>query len=478
VQFFAVGTSGTDFAISSASDTHTFNLPTASATNRGALSSADWTTFNNKTSNLGTVTSVGLSSATSGVTIGSTPITTSGTITLAIATASGSQNGLLSSTDWTTFNGKQNALTNPVTGTGTSGTIPVFTGSTTIGNSIIQSNTTQVNIVGNGSQLVFDSLSETKTGVIGYTNSFELLIANSRGTGSSINLGNANLDFNTNVSGNPRIRITDAGNILINTTTNNNARIQVNGYGTFTVTGDNTRAISVIGGTSAKGYFGHAFGSLFIQNNNYYNGSAYVFDDTSVGSSVITLGQSIAFQTGAANTNPSTKLTITNGGNVLIGSTSDSGENLQVKNGRALFHLPSGTNGAILKLGRSAGAYYWHLGISGATSFFEFYDNNLNVLANINVSTGAYTAVSDKNKKKDFEPSILGLNEIVNLKPTLYRMINDSNNTKKHLGFIAQEVKDFIPQAYVESEDFIGLNYNSIIPVLVKAIQELNEKIK
>jgi hypothetical protein len=54
----------------------------------------------------GTVTSVGLSSATSGVTIGSTPITTSGTITLAIATASGSQNGLLSSTDWTTFNSK------------------------------------------------------------------------------------------------------------------------------------------------------------------------------------------------------------------------------------------------------------------------------------------------------------------------------------------------------------------------------------
>jgi hypothetical protein len=80
----------------------------------------------------GTVTSVGLSSATSGVTIGSTPITTSGTITLAIATASGSQNGLLSSTDWTTFNGKQNALTNPVTGTGTSGQVAYFTGTSAI----------------------------------------------------------------------------------------------------------------------------------------------------------------------------------------------------------------------------------------------------------------------------------------------------------------------------------------------------------
>ena len=47
-QYLAVGTTGTDFNISSVSETHTFNLPTASATNRGALSSTDWTAFNGK----------------------------------------------------------------------------------------------------------------------------------------------------------------------------------------------------------------------------------------------------------------------------------------------------------------------------------------------------------------------------------------------------------------------------------------------
>ena len=47
-QTLAAGTSGTDFAISSVGTTHTFNLPTASATNRGALSSTDWSTFNGK----------------------------------------------------------------------------------------------------------------------------------------------------------------------------------------------------------------------------------------------------------------------------------------------------------------------------------------------------------------------------------------------------------------------------------------------
>lgn len=90
--------------------------------------------------------------------------------------------------------------------------------------------------------------------------------------------------------------------------------------------------------------------------------------------------------------------------------------------------------------------------------------------------TGVYTPLSNIDKKKDFEISTIGLNAILGLKPTLYRMKTEEN-TEKHLGFIAQEVKEFIPQAYVESDDFIGLNYNAIIATLVKSIQELNEKL-
>lgn len=48
VQYFAIGNSGSDAAIVSSDDTHTINLPTASATKRGLLSGTDWATFNAK----------------------------------------------------------------------------------------------------------------------------------------------------------------------------------------------------------------------------------------------------------------------------------------------------------------------------------------------------------------------------------------------------------------------------------------------
>lgn len=48
VQTLGTGTTGSDFGISSSGSAHTFNLPTASGSVRGALSSADWTTFNGK----------------------------------------------------------------------------------------------------------------------------------------------------------------------------------------------------------------------------------------------------------------------------------------------------------------------------------------------------------------------------------------------------------------------------------------------
>jgi hypothetical protein len=87
VQYFATGTSGTDFAISSSVATHTFNLPVASAANTGKLSSTDWSTFNGK---------VPYTGATANVDLGTNYLTAFGVSTKAIElTGNGTQGGYL-----------------------------------------------------------------------------------------------------------------------------------------------------------------------------------------------------------------------------------------------------------------------------------------------------------------------------------------------------------------------------------------------
>ena len=88
----------------------------------------------NRSYSVGTVTSVSaLTLATTGTDVSSTVATgtTTPIITLNIPTASASNRGALSSADWTTFNNKANALS------GTTNTLAKFTSSTAIGNSNI-----------------------------------------------------------------------------------------------------------------------------------------------------------------------------------------------------------------------------------------------------------------------------------------------------------------------------------------------------
>ena len=60
VQTISTGTTGTDFNVVSSGSNHAFNIPTASATNRGALSSANWTTFNNKVDSVSAGTNISI----------------------------------------------------------------------------------------------------------------------------------------------------------------------------------------------------------------------------------------------------------------------------------------------------------------------------------------------------------------------------------------------------------------------------------
>lgn len=189
-----------------------------------------------------------------------------------------------------------------------------------------------------------------------------------------------------------------------------------------------------------------------------------------------TIAQSNAINGDLTNgANSTSRFYISASGNVLIGTTTDTGGKLQV-NGAVNATQFAVLNGGVVYLYNDTNANYWYQRVLVANSNNLRFNYNGSDKAEINNATGVYVALSDINVKKDFEQSTIGLNAILGLKPTLYRMKSE-DNTEKHLGFIAQEVKEFIPQAYVENEDFIGLSDRPIIAALVKSIQELNEKL-
>lgn len=92
---------------------NTVPIRQSSTSSNGWLSATDWNTFNNKSNTNGTVTSVAaLTLGTTGTDLSSTVAngTTTPVITLNVPTASAANRGALSAADWSTFNGKQAAL--------------------------------------------------------------------------------------------------------------------------------------------------------------------------------------------------------------------------------------------------------------------------------------------------------------------------------------------------------------------------------
>jgi hypothetical protein len=91
-----------------------------------------------------------------------------------------------------------------------------------------------------------------------------------------------------------------------------------------------------------------------------------------------------------------------------------------------------------------------------------------------NVSASAYTTRSDFNLKDDIFDLKYGLNDVLKLQPVEYTY---KSNGSKQLGFIAQDIGTILPEV-VSFEESMSVNYQAIIPILTKAIQEQQSLIK
>jgi len=87
--------------------------------------------------------------------------------------------------------------------------------------------------------------------------------------------------------------------------------------------------------------------------------------------------------------------------------------------------------------------------------------------------------LSDKRKKENIRPVEDALEKTKALQGVSYTRNDIQDKEKKFLGFLAQDVKEVIPEAvnYNEKIDEYSLNYVDFIAVCVEAIKDLSQKV-
>ncbi|MBU4251861.1 MAG: tail fiber domain-containing protein [Candidatus Omnitrophica bacterium] len=91
------------------------------------------------------------------------------------------------------------------------------------------------------------------------------------------------------------------------------------------------------------------------------------------------------------------------------------------------------------------------------------------------LQAAAWVYSSDRRLKENISYIQSGLSIIEQLKPVKFDYIKGD---KRQTGFIAQEVEEILPDVITKGEDgMLGMKTESIIPYLVKAIQEQQEEI-
>jgi len=320
------------------------------------------------------------------------------------------------------------ALTSALSGT--TNYVAKFTSSTTIGNSLIFDNGTNVGIGTTSASsylanklvvLTSTTQNDGMTILCGNTTNTNYLFFARGSTGSDVSRGFIGYNHTSDslVLGSndtERMRITSGGSLLM-------AKDAAIGINTADGTDDGYLALC-----GASGDGPNRGGHIYLSGNERASDPGHV---TLSAGNVIGIGSVITFRTAGVE-----RMRLIGNGRLIIGQTTDGGYLLYV-NGNA-----AGTSG--------------------------------------------FANVSDRRLKKDITPIESALNKVKQLNgvsfnwdKTLRPDLNvDDNN---HLGLIAQDVEAILPQVVTTSYDEFGtktIAYSDIVPVLIEAIKEQQVQIE
>ncbi len=239
------------------------------------------------------------------------------------------------------------------------------------------------------------------------------------------NVSTGAIVFRTTSSSTERMRITSAGNVGIGTT----APVSISGFTSLEVKGSSSGLIYVTNASTQAGHF-------------YVNSGGVLIGASSNDPLVL-------------NTNNTERMRITSGGTVLVNATAvlDASAKFQTNGNVYLGNQPAGAGTGTLKYNASTG------------------------LVSYDASARIY--------KKEIIDLEYGLDSILKMSPKKYKW---KSNDDIDLGFIADEMYSIIPEIVflannkvneteLKDGEPMGINYDRIVPVLVKAIQELKAEI-
>ena len=432
---------------------------------------------------VGTVTSVAaLTLGTTGTDLSSTVAngTTTPVITLQVPTASATNRGALSAADWSTFNGKAPGVTF------TTGYVPFGQGTTTLNQSanLFWNNTSGnlgIGTTNPTAKLYIVSAPNTGGLVITdlTTSDFSITCGASSGV---VNVGSPSAAMAFTTVNTERMRIFNSGGVSIGNTTDPGAtNLSVTGQ---VITGGNvgagvtpsawlstTKAIQLQGGS----LYASNTGNIILAQNFYTNTSGTNIYTTTSQASYYQQINGVHYWGYAPSGTAGTAVTLTTGmaldndGNFYVGTTS---------NGITGWNV---SKSIILSSDYSTkGAFSVNSTNSTGVQYFMGFGVGSTVRGSISATTlgTTYATTSDYRLKENIAPLTNALAAVQALKPVTYTWKETKENSQ---GFIAHELAEVCPQAVAGEKDAVdndgnpkyqGIDTSFLVVTLTAAIQE------
>ena len=286
--------------------------------------------------------------------------------------------------------------------------------------------------------------------------------------GSNNAIGAGGLQFYNETDGAMRLGITSGGNVLMRTTTSSTT-------GGFTNT---TLLVKQVAD-------GGAGGGLQIEASGSDNVAFFGFDGSSfkIGTSYRTTG---SYQPIDFSTNGPVRMRIANSGNLLLGTTTDSGWKFYINGGGTdalklynsggvqSMNIENTTNNVIMRLVSSTNTF-WDI---QANTNGTFHIDRGDVTAFLLATSGAATFSSSVTGTAFFESSDFRLKKLIEHNPIVNGIENleaklYEKNGKLEIGYFAQDAEKLMPYAVEKNADgFLTLSYREVHTAKIARLEQ------